>query len=62
MIRTILKDMSSEELGLTLAHEHFIVDLDRIRKDGYSFILDIDEVIPEIRKAICAVCPFRSRL
>ena len=52
MIRTILKDMSSEELGLTLAHEHFIVDLDRIRKDGYSFILDIDEVIPEIRKAM----------
>ena len=52
MIRTILKDMSSDELGLTLAHEHFIVDLDRIRKDGYSFILDVDEVVPEIRKAM----------
>lgn len=52
MIRTILKDMSSEELGLTLAHEHFIVDLDRIRKDGYSFIQDVDEVIPEIRMAM----------
>lgn len=44
--------MSSDELGLTLAHEHFIVDLDRIRKDGYSFILDVDEVVPEIRKAM----------
>ena len=52
MIRTILKDMSSDELGLTLAHEHFIVDLDRIRKDGYSYILDVDEVVPEIRKAM----------
>ena len=44
--------MSCDELGLTLAHEHFIVDLDRIRKDGYSFILDVDEVVPEIRKAM----------
>ena len=52
MIRTILKDISSEELGLTLAHEHFIVDLDRIRKDGYSFIQDVDEVVPEIKKAM----------
>ncbi|MBQ6478566.1 MAG: hypothetical protein IJI44_04265 [Erysipelotrichaceae bacterium] len=52
MIRTILKDISSEELGLTLAHEHFIVDLDRIRKDGYSFIQNVDEVVPEIRKAM----------
>ena len=58
MIRTVLGDIKKEELGATLAHEHFIVDLDRVRKDGYSFIKDVDEVAPEIRKAmdqgICA--------
>ena len=58
MIRTVLGDIRKDELGATLAHEHFIVDLDRVRKDGYSFIKDVDEVTPEIRKAmdqgICA--------
>ena len=37
---------------MTLAHEHLIVDLDRVRKDGVSFILDVDEVVPEIEKAM----------
>ncbi len=52
MIRTVLKDIEKSELGVTLAHEHFIVDLDRVRKDGYSYIKDVDEVVPEIRKAM----------
>ena len=52
MIRTVLGDIQKNELGCTLAHEHFIVDLDRVRKDGYSFIKDVDEVVPEIRKAM----------
>ena len=52
MIRTVLGDIKKEELGTTLAHEHFIVDLNRIRKDGYSFIQDVDEVVPEIHKAM----------
>ncbi|MBQ2509781.1 MAG: hypothetical protein II529_03040 [Erysipelotrichaceae bacterium] len=45
-------DIEKSELGMTLAHEHFIVDLDRIRKDGYSFIKDTEEVEPEIAKAM----------
>lgn len=52
MIRTVLGDIDKSELGKTLAHEHFIVDLDRVRHDGFSFIFDIDEVVPEIRKAM----------
>ncbi len=52
MIRTVLGDIPKNELGCTLAHEHFIVDLDRVRKDGYSFIKDVDEVVPEIEKAM----------
>ena len=52
MIRTVLGDIQKNELGCTLAHEHFIVDLDRVRKDGYSFIKDVDEVVPEIKKAM----------
>jgi len=52
MIRTVSGDIRNKELGKTLAHEHFIVDLDRIRKDGISFISDVDEVVPEIEKAM----------
>ncbi|MBQ3296073.1 MAG: hypothetical protein IJH00_06310 [Erysipelotrichaceae bacterium] len=52
MIRTVLGDIRKDELGATLAHEHFIVDLDRVRKDGYSYIKDVDEVVPEIAKAM----------
>ena len=37
---------------MTLAHEHLIVDLDRVRKAGVSFILDVDEVVPEVEKAM----------
>ena len=49
MIRTVLGDIERAQLGLTLAHEHFIIDLDRIRKDGVSRIDTPEEVIPEIR-------------
>lgn len=49
MIRTVLGDMDRSRLGMTLAHEHFIIDLDRIRKDGVSRIDTPEEVIPEIR-------------
>ena len=50
MIRTVLGDISKETLGVTMAHEHFIIDLDRIRHDGISLIETVDEVVPEIRK------------
>ena len=51
MIRTVLGDIGKDELGFTLAHEHLILDLDWVRKDGVSFIDDVNEVIPEIEMA-----------
>lgn len=48
MIRTILKDIPKEELGKTMCHEHFIIDLDRVRHDGVSMIETVEEVVPEI--------------
>ena len=50
MIRTVLGDINKQDLGITLAHEHFILDLTHVRKDDYSFINDVNEVIPEIKK------------
>lgn len=50
MIRTVLGDIEPKLLGRTLAHEHFIIDLDRIRKDGVSRIDTVEEVLPEIRE------------
>ncbi len=50
MIRTVNGDIKKENLGITMAHEHFIVDLDRVRKDGVSKIETVDEVVPEIKK------------
>ena len=35
MIRTVLGDIPEEDLGLTMMHEHFIVNLDKVRHDGY---------------------------
>lgn len=52
MIRTVLGDIPKEELGVTLAHEHFIVNLDKVRHDGYSRIDTCEEVEPEIKKAM----------
>lgn len=50
MIQTVLGNIEKNKLGKTLAHEHFILDLNWVRKDGYSYILDVDEVIPEIKQ------------
>lgn len=52
MIRTVTGDIQPEELGNTLCHEHFIVDLDRVRHDGQSRIDTPQEAEPEIRKAM----------
>ena len=51
MIQTVLGNIDKTELGNTLAHEHFIIDLNWVRKDNVSYILDVEEVIPEILKA-----------
>lgn len=50
MIRTVTNDIEKEELGITMCHEHFIVDLDRVRHDGISKIETVEEVEPEIQQ------------
>lgn len=52
MIQTVLGNIEKSQLGKTLAHEHFIIDLDWVRKDGVSYIYDVEEVIPEIKMAM----------
>ncbi|MCR5067977.1 MAG: hypothetical protein K6A14_07950, partial [Erysipelotrichaceae bacterium] len=52
MIRTVLGDIRKEELGRTLAHEHFIIDLSKVRHDNFSLIETVEEVVPEIRLAM----------
>ena len=49
MIRTVLGDIEKSELGATMCHEHFIIDLDRVRHDGVSKIETVEEVVPEIK-------------
>ncbi|MBR4422005.1 MAG: hypothetical protein IKS69_05680 [Erysipelotrichaceae bacterium] len=51
MIRTVKGDIARDELGFTLAHEHLILDLNWVRKDGVSYIDDVNEVVPEIQMA-----------
>ncbi len=50
MIQTVLGNIKKEELGVTMAHEHFNIDLDHIRHDGVSKIETVEEVVPEIEK------------
>ena len=50
MIRSVCGDIKKEELGVTMCHEHFIVDLSIVRKDNESKIETIEEVVPEIKK------------
>ena len=50
MIRTVLGDIDPKQLGVTMCHEHFIVDLSIIRKDNESKIETVEEVTPEIEK------------
>lgn len=52
MIQTVLGNITKENLGNTLAHEHFILDLNWVRHDDVSYILDVDEVVPEILLAM----------
>ncbi len=50
MIQTVLGNIKKEELGITMAHEHFNIDLDHVRHDGVSKIETVEEVVPEIEK------------
>ena len=49
MIQTITGRIPKNELGVTMCHEHFIVDLTTVRKDGVSKIENVEEVVPEIK-------------
>lgn len=49
MIRTVLGDINKNEFGKTMCHEHFIINLDKVRHDGISMIETVDEVLPEIK-------------
>ena len=49
MIRTVLGDIEKNEFGATMCHEHFIIDLDKVRHDGISMIETVEEVVPEIK-------------
>ena len=48
MIRTVTGDITRQQLGHTMCHEHFIFDLARIRHDDFSFVKSVDEVVPEV--------------
>lgn len=49
MIRTILNDIEKDKFGNVMCHEHFIIDLNRVRHDGISMIETVEEVVPEIK-------------
>lgn len=48
MIETVRGTISKQDLGITMSHEHLILDLRKVRNDEESYILDIDEVLNEI--------------
>lgn len=48
MINTVRGAITKEELGKTLSHEHLVLDLRKVRKDNFSFIDDVDEVVDEL--------------
>lgn len=50
MIRTVTGDISPENLGVTMAHEHLAMDLSSIRHDKESTFDNIDLVLQEIMK------------
>lgn len=50
MIRTVCGDINPDKLGVTMCHEHFIVDLSIVRKDNESKIETVEEVVPEIQR------------
>lgn len=49
MIQTVTGRIKPSDLGVTMCHEHFIVDLTTVRKDGVSKIETVEEVVPEIK-------------
>ena len=48
MIQTVRGSIPKEELGITLSHEHLIIDLRDVRKDNESYISDVNVVCEEL--------------
>ena len=48
MIRTVTGDMDAKDMGVTLCHEHFFMDLSRVRLNTGSTFADVDEIASEV--------------
>lgn len=51
MIETVRGKIDPNAMGVTMCHEHFIMDISRIRKDNDSNFNDVDLIKREITKA-----------
>lgn len=49
MIQTVRGSIPKEDLGITMSHEHLIIDLRDVRKDNESYISDVDVVCEELK-------------
>lgn len=56
MIHTVTGDIKKEQLGVTMAHEHFAVDLRVVRHDDYSVLEDMGQAERELLKARALGC------
>lgn len=52
MIRTVLGDIKESDLGITLCHEHIMMDLSSVRKETDSILNEVDDMKQELRYAI----------
>lgn len=50
-IRTVKGDINKEDMGITLSHEHLVIDLERVRNNKYSTYGYSDLIIKEVKKA-----------
>ncbi len=52
MIYTVLGPINPEEIGITMSHEHLLLDLSRVRKNTDSTFDDFELIVREVNKAI----------
>lgn len=50
-IQTVRGNINKDEIGITLSHEHLVIDLERVRKNKDSTFGYSDLIIKEIEKA-----------
>lgn len=56
MIQTVCGAIPKEALGVTLSHEHLLVDLRRVRHDEASVLDDLEMVSEELKPAVKLGC------